>query len=298
MKNRLIIINPVAGKGMVKKKLFQIVSKLQRENTNVSCYITRDEKFSDVVNYLSNVDEIICCGGDGTLSRLINILKKNNINIPIGYLPFGTTNDFGHNIGMSKNINKNINNIQNGKEHFHDIGKIEDKYFNYVAAFGIFVNTSSNTPQNIKNLLGRMSYIFEGMKELINIPEYDVLLKVDGKEHKGRYVLGIISNSRYVGGFTAPRKGIKLDDGIFEVYLYKKTKPLGMCKRLTDTVFGNGPKRGIDIFTGKNIEIIFNKNVDMTIDGEKFGKKKSVNIEVLNKGIKYIYTDDRESYAE
>ena len=50
---------------------------------------------------------------------------------------------------------------------FHmDVGSLNDRYFNYIAAFGAFTEASYATPQQIKNALGHLAYILEGVKSL------------------------------------------------------------------------------------------------------------------------------------
>ena len=43
-----------------------------------------------------NYDHVLLSGGDGTIDLLINIIKKLEIDIPIGILPSGTANDFAN----------------------------------------------------------------------------------------------------------------------------------------------------------------------------------------------------------
>ncbi len=41
-----------------------------------------------------------------------------------------------------------------------DIGSLNDKNFVYVAAFGMFSDTSYATPQNMKNIFGHAAYVW------------------------------------------------------------------------------------------------------------------------------------------
>ena len=43
-----------------------------------------------------------------------------------------------------------------------DLGKLGEEYFIYVAAFGLFADTSYSTPQELKNLLGHLAYVLKG----------------------------------------------------------------------------------------------------------------------------------------
>ena len=81
---------------------------------------------------------ILICGGDGTLNQAIQEVEYENLKVPIGYIPTGTTNDFAHSINISfdkLHISKNINKYCSRKI---DLGMINDRVFNYVVAFGLF----------------------------------------------------------------------------------------------------------------------------------------------------------------
>ena len=53
-----------------------------------------------------------------------------------------------------------------GKPFCYDVGKFNDRYFNYVAAFGAFTDVSYLTSQDEKNSLGYLAYVIEGLKRL------------------------------------------------------------------------------------------------------------------------------------
>lgn len=105
----------------------------------------------------------------------------------------------------------------------YDIGVMNGRYFNYVAAFGLFTDVSYKTPQNVKNVLGHQAYVFESLKSLSNIKSYYLAIHCNEIEMKGSYIYGMISNSRSVGGVKdICGKDVELDDGLFEVTLVKE----------------------------------------------------------------------------
>ncbi len=290
MKSILIIINPIAGKEIAKKKLYKIISSFQKKNCKTLIYIIKNkDSDKDIEKLINDIDCVICCGGDGTISHITRIVSEANREIPIAYIPCGTTNDFSRNLGLTKNFNKNIYKVLHGKVHKHDLSFIDDKSFVYVAAFGAFVEASFNTPQSSKNILGRLSYIISGAKELLNIKEFNTRITIDDKIVEGKFALGIVTNSKYVGGFHVPKKYINQNNGKMTIYLYKKPKPINMFNKLAYLFSDTYNDKDVIIYEGRDIKIEFDEDIIMTVDGEEYNPGRKVKISVKKDGIRYIY---------
>ena len=115
-------------------------------------------------------DRIVCSGGDGTLDEVVTGMMKAKSRVPIGYIPAGSTNDFGNSLGIDKDMRKAAQIAASGRMFPCDIGRFNDDFFVYVAAFGLFTDVSYQTSQDMKNVLGHAAYILEGAKQLWDIP--------------------------------------------------------------------------------------------------------------------------------
>ena len=70
----------------------------------------------------------------------------------LGYIPGGTVNDVASTLGLSKDTVRAAQEIMDGHPFPLDIGSFgPDRFFTYVAAFGIFTDVSYGTPQEFKN---------------------------------------------------------------------------------------------------------------------------------------------------
>lgn len=160
-KKLMLIINPCAGRKLGEKIASQIVDLFNDSGLNSTLFLT--QKSGDgtefVLNRGADFDIVACMGGDGTLNEVINGVLKSNIDIPLGYIPAGSTNDLADSMKLSKDPKKAVNDIIHGNIVKIDVGKFNDRYFSYVASFGAFTKTSYSTPQNMKNVLGRFSYL-------------------------------------------------------------------------------------------------------------------------------------------
>ena len=91
--------------------------------------------------------------------------------------------------------------IVEGLPHAFDVGRFNDDYFVYIAAFGLFTDVSYETNQDMKNILGHAAYILEGTQRLFNIKSYSLQIESDEGKLSGDFIFGMVSNATSVGGF-------------------------------------------------------------------------------------------------
>ena len=104
MKNILLIINPNSGKLKNKSMLFDIIETMSSNGCIVTTRIT--QKVGDAFLFAKEgalsgtYDTIVCSGGDGTMSETIRGIVESGNNIPLGYIPSGSTNDYAKSMGI------------------------------------------------------------------------------------------------------------------------------------------------------------------------------------------------------
>jgi YegS/Rv2252/BmrU family lipid kinase len=160
-------------------------------------------------------DIVVCSGGDGTLDEVVTGMIRSGFRTPIGYIPAGSTNDFGGSLGLPKNMVHAAETIVKGNDFACDVGSFNQDIFVYIAAFGLFTDVSYETGQDMKNVLGHMAYLLEGMKRLPAIRSYPMCVTYDDTTIVDDFIFGMITNSVSVGGFKRiTGKNVKLDDGV------------------------------------------------------------------------------------
>ena len=108
---------------------------------------------------MGKVDLIVCSGGDGTLDEVVTGIMECGGDIPIGYIPAGSTNDFASSLFIPKNMKKAAQAIVDGSLYRCDVGKMNQNIFAYIAAFGLFTDVAYETDQDVKNILGHLAYM-------------------------------------------------------------------------------------------------------------------------------------------
>ena len=160
-KKVLLIVNPVAGLGNIKKDINKIINNFENLGYKTEIeYTTLEKNGESIVQEKVNDGEIVVAvGGDGTLNEVVNGVLKNGKKVKMGFIPLGTTNDFAKTLNIPTDKYLFSREINNTIEKTCDIGKFNEKYFNYVSAFGTFAKTSFSTQRKFKNRFGRLAYL-------------------------------------------------------------------------------------------------------------------------------------------
>lgn len=286
----LFIYNPNAGKGQIKTELPNILDIFVKEGYLPTVYPTQAKKdaYKIMKNLNRKYDLIVCSGGDGTLDEVVGAMVKNNIKCPLGYIPAGSTNDFARSLDISRDMKKAAEAAVAGKPFPCDIGSFNGEVFVYVAAFGMFTDVSYATSQEVKNVLGHLAYVLEGVKRIYNIPAYNMKVTYDDKECKiGKFMFGMVSNSKSVGGVkNIIFPDIVFDDGEFEVTLIRKpANPIELQELIGSLLTLQFNSTYMESFKARKISFECDDEIAWTLDGEFGGEHDYVEIENKNKEI-------------
>lgn len=290
MKKRMLFIyNPKAGKAQIKSKLADILDVFAKADYEITVHPTQraGEATEVVKNREDKYELLVCSGGDGTLKEVVSGMLKSEKITPLGYIPAGSTNDFAQSYRLPKNMLKAAHIAVEGRDFACDVGRFNKNTFVYVAAFGLFTNVTYETAQDMKNALGHMAYILEGMKSLSAIPSYNMKITYEDKVIEDEFMFGMITNAVSVGGFKGiTGKHVRLDDGVFEVTLIKRPKTI---KALNDLIWSlmNREFDADDMYFFRTGRLVCESKeaVAWTVDGENGGIHFEVEIQNLCKAI-------------
>lgn len=296
-KKVLLIVNPKSGKNKNRASSSEIAAKFGSDNYEFDIRETTcsGDATNIVKNSIGESDMVVCCGGDGTFNETINGVMTLNRRVPIGYIPAGSTNDLANTIGIPSDIDNAVATISRGNINQYDIGLFNNRFFSYIASFGVGTNLSYSTPQKMKNKMGHAAYMINGfvlnlVPTLQSIKPKHIKIEYDGKTLEDNFFFGSISNSTSVAGlFKFDKNDVKLDDGKFEVLLVRRVSNpleafplLGKIKRMEY----DGDK--IIYLKCTNIKMTFDEEIPWTLDGEFGGNQKEIRFSVLNRAIDII----------
>jgi len=287
----MLIINPHSGRGLSKTALGTIVSKLCDADHTVTVYFSHDKTPEELAyEYGEKHDIAVCVGGDGTLSGVISGLLSAKAAIPVGYIPAGTANDVASTLALSRDPSIAALKIINGVPKPLDIGKFHERYFTYIAAFGVFTGVSYSTPQSAKRALGHFAYVLGGLADMAAIKPRRTIVEYDGKKIEGDFIFGGVTNSTSVAGFIKlDSKRVNLADGEFEIILVKQPiVPADFLEIMSSLTVQTYDGDSFQMLHASNVRFTFEEEVAWTVDGEDGGKHKVVEITNCHKAIEIV----------
>ena len=227
MKKIKLIYNSGAGQSKFKYFLDTIIEKFMQNNCEVSVF--RIDKKTNLYEYLKDSEKegiyaVVVAGGDGTVNRVVNVMVKNKIDVPIGVIPAGTSNDFAKHIKMPENFSECIEKILAGNIQQVDLGKVNDKYFVNICSAGLFTSAPRNTDAKLKNVIGKMSYFITGFKQALAFRPFTVRIETEKESIIETINLILIFNGNSVGGFEFTENKSSIQDGLLDIVIIKKCK--------------------------------------------------------------------------
>lgn len=295
-KNKLLFVyNPYAGRKDIVNHLHYILNYYTSLGFHVVSRPT--QKDNDVFEYIkengSHFSYIVIAGGDGTLNEAIQglMLLECDHQPRLGYIPCGSTNDYANSRGIPLDIKSAARQVFSGEPQFIDIGQLNGRHFAYVAAFGLFTDVTYDTSQTMKNIFGHSAYLLEGVKRLGSIESYSCNITCDDETFTEDILLGVITNSASVGGFTLPvNPNEKGNDTGFNLILLKYAASLFNYQGVASALLGvREPGEQFIIRPVNNkVTISCNKAIPWTLDGEYGGSYTDNQITLHKEKVKLI----------
>ena len=202
---------------------------------------------------------IVVAGGDGTLNRTINFLKKQNISdkFSLGIIPFGTCNDFARFLRLKAGrVRSALRVIARGHEQTVCVARVNDCYFINNAGFG------KKNPAEIKS-----------PAQVIREMQVSHVSAVwDDKSFIGDCFMMLCANAPYFSsGLHFSRKSDPSDDLLEFFFVRKMTRARLFFKLLVGRAripLHFLPNRSIVRVETKKMTVYSDRPVAIVVDGE------------------------------
>ena len=289
-KTLLLIVNPRAGRTRSTAPLFDAVAHFCEEGYLVSVRRTAHPGHAAEIVEAEGAafDRIVC--GDGTLNETVSGLMRLPDPPPLGYIPGGSTNDFAASLSLSSDPLQAARQITSSPGKRLDVGTFNGRPFIYVASFGAFTRASYSAPQSIKNDLGHLAYLLEGVRDLSTLRPYRATVATEEEVFDGDFLFGAVTNATSVGGLMKLNKDhVVLDDGLFELLLIPNpTSMSGLQELIRALVRQDFTGSGVVFRHVPAVTVTTPEGFPWTLDGEYGSGAEQVEIRVLNRRLNLL----------
>ncbi|GBF78142.1 diacylglycerol kinase [Paenibacillus sp. 598K] len=295
IKRARLIYNPTSGREEMKRRLPDILQRLELGGIETSCHATTGEgdatlAAADAVS--RGFDIIIASGGDGTLYEVINGMAEREQRPPLGILPLGTTNDFARALGVPKQWEQACDLIIRQYTRPIDVGKVNAKYFINIAGGGSLTELTYEVPSKLKTMIGNLAYYMKGLEKMTRLRPTMMHIEGNGfEEIHEEILLFLVCNSNSVGGFEKLAPVASLEDGLFDVVVLKKCNLAEFIRIATLAQRGehlNDPH--VVHFQTNQLRVTTPDYVQLNLDGE-YGGTLPCSVSVLPSHLR-IFVDE------
>ena len=208
----------------------------------------------------------------------------------LGYIPGGSTNDFAASLSLPADPVQAAARITASEGRKLDVGTFNGRPFVYVASFGAFTRASYTAPQSIKNDLGHLAYILEGVRDLSTLRPYPATVTTEEEIFDGEFLFGAVTNATSVGGLMKLQKEqVVLDDGLFELLLIPNpTNAMELQELIRALVMQDFTGGGVVFRHIPAVTVETPEGFPWTLDGEYGSGAERVEIKNLPRRLEFL----------
>ena len=269
MTSIVVILNPTAGSPEALRDWQERVESIAR-----GCPIRVTSRAGETEALARRAVEegfarIVAAGGDGTVNQVANGLAGSKA--ALGLLPLGTVNVFAMELGLPlHNLDLCWDIIEGSNLRLVDLPSANGKYFVQLAGVGLDAQVVKETSLAFKRSFGPLSYLISAAQIAARQPPKLFIKSENAPVDEGSFVL--IGNGRFYGGPFPFFKHAVIDDGLFDVVVFKRLGYLEIIKYLQDVVFSSDIRvPEIEYFQTRRLRLTSEQDVPLELDGELAG---------------------------
>jgi diacylglycerol kinase (ATP) len=228
----LIVSNPRAGGGEASEKSRELEENLKGREIPFfllpAASTPLDESIRELRNQFS-IEGIFVAGGDGTVHQLIQILKSEQIDLPVAILPAGSGNDFARSMNIfDQSIDQLVELVVTTEPQSIDLIEVNGTWVAQILSTGFDAQVNKRA-NDMKALSGKTKYTWATILEIRRLKKFRYNLILDGasSEIEG-ILLGVANGGNYGGGLNIVPHASQ-QDGIAELFF---VKPISRLKLL------------------------------------------------------------------
>lgn len=265
----LLVVNPVSG-GTDKTELIETVTaEAKSRGMLLEIYETscdnNEQKIKDLVR-TNPPDRVLVAGGDGTIQLMSKIFQGTDT--PIGILPAGSANGFAVSLDIPDTLEEQLSIALGDNLVEIDILEINGHICIHLADMGVNAELIKNYEQG--KIRGKLGYALQSIQSLISADfPYTFNVEANGKQYEQTGIMMAIANANKFGTGAMINPHGKINDGKFEVIIFKNFDLEGIIKTLNGQLTPD--MEFVDIISTDHVIVTTTTGVPLQVDGEFIG---------------------------
>jgi diacylglycerol kinase (ATP) len=215
----------------------------------------------------SGIDTIVAAGGDGTAGTVAEQLLGSAATL--GILPLGSVMNIGRSLGIPRDVDAAMEIIATGRETLIDVGEARGRPFYESASIGLNAAifrelTRGNEPH--WRSIPRTLWV------ALRYRPARMVLHLDRGLVPTRALMVTISNGPYVGAGMTVAPDARLDDGLFDVRVFRGFSKWELLRHLASIMFGRRQySPGISTYRSRRVRVTTRHSLPVRADHRDLG---------------------------
>lgn len=246
-----------------------------RTGATLHCTNTRDEARAAVDRAIkADAETIVACGGDGTVSLIINRMQQKGSRATLGVIPLGTANELCRSLAMPRDLEEALHTIDAGRKRVIDLAAITTpemtRIFSNTAGGGNTDRVLSEMDPDLKREWKAWSYIRKAIEILTELTTYNVTVTCDeGAPEQFSIWNFVVGNGRTAGGGLSVAPAADIEDGWLDLVMVLDGEPIDIPTLGAKLLMGGYLEDERTVFRrAKRIEIQSDPPMVFIADGE------------------------------
>lgn len=265
----LVIANPVAGRGRGHVVAHEVERLLASPSTRVERFETtaRGDAKTRASRLEDDVDLVVSIGGDGTLSEVLSGLPRRDV--PVAVLPMGTANVLALDLALPRTPAELVAMLSRARRQPIDVARVNGEHLCFlVAGVGFDASVVRELERARCGPTSKLEWAFAGFRAFARLRDVPLRVAVDGRALEGAFGHVLVSNIVHYGGFDVLDRTRVFDDGLFDVYLFRRGSRAGLVSYLVRGALARFPGGGCELVRARHVRIEASEAVPYQIDGD------------------------------
>ncbi len=282
--NILLIVNPISGDRNKDKMIEEVRERVEKHDLELVLYKT--DGHHDAEKIAQRIKEaqparILVAGGDGTVKMVAEILEDEEI--AIGIIPAGSANGLATNLGITGEMEEILDIALSDHFIVMDTLLLNDTLSLHIADLGLNAALIKNYEDS--RIRGKLGYMLSAIPTLSKTEyPFNFEIEANGEKTTETGILLAIANATTFGTGANINPTGKVDDGKFEVLVFKKLDLVEIAKTLYGEV--ELDPEFVSTISTTEATITCQKKIAFQIDGEYMGETDRVIARLNHKKLK------------
>lgn len=275
----LVALNPIAGRGHARPDALVLSRVLEASGCDVELLETRAAGGDDgeLRAAAARADRAVVIGGDGTFGRVLEVLPRE---LPVGLLPRGTANVLATDVGLPRDATRAAAAVLAGATTGLDLARVDGRLSFLVTGVGFDGAAVRDVDRRrCGRPITKLFYLSSVLRCLLRQREVPLSVEVDGalQDEPAGWVL--VSNVIGYGALFRLSPSRRLDDGLYEVYLFPRATRRALLAYGLRGLLRRLPGGSVKMVRARHVRVTAAEPVPVEVDGDP-GGDTPVEIEV------------------